>query len=384
MSGRLYVTAFLLFFAFLEPINATGPKLKTFVGIDSNQDFSFLTPLSNLLDKVPQAEEFNLVDISNVTDVSAALDFGMQVLFMIPGDVPFNTSPEIEGLLSNFVSNGGLLIYTASETNSRAQQVSTWFPAFSELLNVNSTRSSFDYVTLNSMFGPFNPYFTEYFGTASNESLTTSFGRIDSEFSMWGNSFHWFSDSLYWLPNTTYHMQLTPQNEEYCMFRRNGYYYNAVDENACWLFNFPVGEGKIVEIAFTLEDFTGIYYEERKLTGVIQAAFGQLLEEQMFDFKDRSIIVRYAENESYFQKIAHRNVLYDLSLISNVYINRYPPDFATIQYLTNADAYVITPWGASEYYNIKKRESGNFFYDLRDFVLDGGNIVSMKIISVVI
>ena len=360
---------YLVIFCFVSVHAISGPKAITYMGVDDNVDPAVVSQLQGILRNIPQVEYIGTLSMGNFTDIQMALNSGMQALVLCPGDSPFLTSTQIETLISDFVTGGGLLMYTANSGDVRAQQVSTWFSDISGLLNIQSTKSplNINYLSEYNLYG-----FPAYVAYPTNESLTTSFGRIDSEY-LWGNPFHWFPDPLYWIYNDTYHMQLTPQNEEYCMFRRNGYYYNSVDENACWLFNFPYQQGKIVELGFSLTELNFSEYlsniPEFRVYGAISASIGQLIEELLFETKSRNIMVRREYNPfSSEYTNAFKNILYDLSLISNVYINRYPPDFATIQYLTNADAYVITPWGASEYYNIKKRESGNFFYDLRDFV----------------
>jgi len=362
---------------------AAQQKAITYLGVDDNVLIDDINNLGNLLVQLPNVDYRGRVNISDEAAVLDVLSIGMQALVLCPGNTDFLVTPSIIDLISLFVGNGGLLIYSANEGDIRAQQVSSWFPSISSLLDVQSSKSPVDYNTLKYWYYPFYNY-NQYRAYATNESLTTSFGRIsDGEYGFWGTPFHWFSHPLYWINNDTYHMRLTPQNEEYCMFKRIGNYSNSVDVNACWIFNFPYQQGKIVELGFALThtNFTELDfldYYEKKTFGALTAAFGQLLEDYLFETKYRNILVG-KPNFSYPFGKAFNNVLYDLSLISNVYVVRDEYDFAIMQQLTNADAYVV-PYDINFEKSVSKKFSSYYpIYDIRDFVLDGGNVVCILI-----
>ena len=361
---------------------------KVYLGL--NKDVAIITQNNavNLFNAIRMTSITNIVDMDDHLNLASVID-DVDILYLLPGDSPFSRSTEMGNLINQFVSDGGLLVYTSDINSIRAQDVSTWLQ--NDLFNVTSYKSYnsiYNYYippsdTKKSVFGYRNyGYFhTSYIAQATENSLQTSFGRLVDNH--WGTNFQHFADNFYWIYPDTFQMALDEINEEYCMFKREQSYDGYLD-TACWLFNFPHGEGHIVQIAVSLE--SPVVLESKfiyRFIGVIEGIVGLQLEETQFENHSQNVILRGKPTSSRKSRSSSSytdkwdNLLYDLSKTANVFVWDNPrqiEDFIELQNITNASAFVANDL----YFNIALKKDYNILnFAYEDFIRDGGNMVCL-------
>ena len=359
-----------------------------FIGYDSNVDPVVLANAQALFLKVHfvKSETF---EVTNATGMATALS-DAELVYLCPSTSPMILTALSIQLLDEFVLSGGVLLYPAGFNDTRSHEVAVWLQ--DPLLQVNSTTFGFDIDQIYNgspryPLSNLNPYDNPLVALPTNQSLKTAFGRITPEH-QFGLPFQWFSDTLYWVKDNTHHMILTPDNRQYCMFQRDGLYsyyeslptnrkrddiFGTLDE-ACWVFNFPHGDGRVVEISmsFRTADVMSLQFTERFI-GVVAAAVG-LTEraQEKFVSKPNDVLLKYKPepvtggmggrdvsgpnllNDLYARSLpsgpapvgngGFGNVAYDLSLTNNVFVWRKTNrlnELKRLRALTGAESFVM-------------------------------------------
>ena len=354
-------------------------KVKVFIGGNPTPSPDTLNASVELLqNRIPLAVVGGVINIYSFSEIENAINDGMQALLICSEDGSVSFDNNVADLIDSFVLNGGILIYSASDLDSRAEQASIWLS--DPLLNVTSTKpdTSPDYLPFLSYVYGFN-YLAEYVSFLTKQAISSSFARIaNPPFNNWGSNYHWLTSVMYWVDNYTYQMELTELNEQYCMFKREMPYIGAVLDEACWVFNFPHGDGYVVELAFSFSD-PGFFNEDfsSRTISLVEAALGQYLEEDLFETFDNSVILYYPSPfYNYQPDDSFKNIGYDLSLVSNVYV------FGVLQYPYNilnvsATSIIFPPFEIPAVAkSVSKRMAEPVHTNIYDFVVNGGNFVS--------
>ena len=309
-----------------------------------------------------------LLDITNITAVSEAMT-DMHALYLCPGNTKFTVSGLIIFLIENFVQNRGILLYSSSEGDNRSQEVSIWLN--DPIIQTTSISTNFTvntYYTTNSkirQYSNFGTYNEQYRGKATNESLTTAFGRGSRK--QGGLPWQWFSPDMYWISGYNRAMILTPSNEEFCMFKREGpygFYFSTLE--TCFLFSFPHGSGYVVELS---TNFTNDVLNEVFIGTNIRIIETALQLNDYHPTKDLDVIL------SYYSLLDEKftNLAYDLSTGANVFVwrNFYDDsEFYRLLSLTGANTLFI---GDARLYREEYTLRNGDLYE--QFVNNGGNIV---------
>lgn len=325
--------------------------------------------LKGLLQKIPFVN-VSTVDIDNTTDFTQALNSGMQILYMTPGNQNFTNNNSLE--IQQFVSNGGILIFSAGFNDTRSKQISssTWLN--DSRLNVETfpyqdDYSFYDFVgynySFNRNYGDLHP---GYRGYATPPSLFTTFGRLLGRTNLWGSPVKQIAPTLYFLPNETYRMYMkTNTISDYCMFSslfydpflRNGY-------RDCWVYNFNYSSGHVVALPFTFHNQSlsiDDLFVKRALS-VVAAACSINIENVLFPnttSKDKNIVLSQITSPRFFLEermvidnfyynyynYALQDLAFELSLVGNVYIMDYYNNYNFTIYdliaATQADTIVL-------------------------------------------
>lgn len=311
------------------------------------------------------ARELDMDDENAIADAINLFD--MEVLFLCEGTTSFPTSVAVSNLINTFVMNGGILLYTASSNDLRSNEVSIWLN--NPMFDVSSSATPYDisYYYFNTA-RYYGSYYANTRAQSTYDSLLSTFGRIDYYLSSqgeytsentWGLPFRQLSPDMYWIEDNQRRMELTPENEEYCMFVNNP----SVGGQNCWLFQFPHGVGYAIEFASQISslNFFSLEFTDR-LLAIIEAAVFSKREQEMFPSKGESVVV---VPEEYGKILAH-NIVYDLNLKFDVYLANRFELFPTFLSLSNSDTLAFT-YVASDQLS-----------DVFDFAQNGGNVVCIK------
>ena len=359
MATNLVVSFFVVAFVF----SVSGqPLTSVYIGVDeASSSFSqanFLEILTNISFVVP-----SILNMDNVTAVSEAMSI-MDVLILCPGPVPF-TQP-VGALVEQFVNDGGVLIYTSDVTGARANQVSQWFSA--PEMDVTAISSVYTVDEYYSIFiegsrGYFD-YYNYYQGLPNSESLSSSFSRLSGISNKWGLPFKHFAPKMYYVDGSTYRMSQTSLNEPFCLFESG---------RNCWLFQFPRGAGFVIAIPFTFAtpDALSELFVQRA-AGFVAAACAANLEQEAFPLQNYPVLLQSYTYGDW------NNLVYDLSLISDLYVWHDPNALTIMEEVLNRSSAVLRHF----YYYEPIEYDGPIFYPLqtfnganyRDFVSSGGNI----------
>ena len=367
------------FFVFVLLGISVGQVIRpVYVAYDSNVDAQSIQVGMELFRYRIKFTTARLLDITNVTAVSEAV-VDMHALYLCPGTTMFPVNGTIISLIEIFVQSGGILLFSPSEGDVRSQEVSIWLN--DPVIQTTSKSTDFDvetYYYTHSKFRNldyyfnFNGYNTQYRGKATNESLTTAFGRGSRN--QGGLPWQWFSPDMYWISGYNRPMMLTPSNEEFCMFKREGpygFYYSTLE--TCFLFSFPHGSGYVVEIS---TNFTNYVFDETFIETNIRIIETALQLNDYHPIKNQNVILSYysAYNTEVFSNLA-----YDLSTGANVFVWRDTDDiteFNRLLSLTGANTLVL---GETQLFRVSKKSSYYPYVKNRatyqQFIYNGGNIV---------
>ena len=367
------------------------PFMHVFVAYDLNVNPSAIDAGMEIFRSQIKFTTATLLDITNDTAIAEAM-INMQALYLCPGNTSFIIKPS--GILSIqiFVQNGGILLFSSSEGDIRSQEVASWLsdPKI-ETVSISSNFTVDNYYAIKSQVRNFAYYlnfnYGQYRGKPTNQSLYTSFSRGSIKHG--GLPWQWFSPDMYWISGYNRAMILTPANEEFCMFKREGPYgFYASNLEACFLFTFPHGSGYVVEMSTNFTD-SGIFSQEFITTNIriIETAL------QLNDYhesKFQNVILSYHDSfVQIFEPPSFSNVAYDLSTGANVFVWRNYNDIGELfrlLELTGANTLVV-PNAQTGIINTKK--NSYFYPEVLDFGLayeffvdNGGNIVSNVIVCV--
>lgn len=321
------------------------------------------------------------LDISSEAAVSEAM-IDMQALFLCSGNTPFVVTVPIVTMIQSFVQNGGILLYSSGEEGlERSFQVASWLgdpkietTSTSSFYTVNYYYSQIER-TRNYWYN-LNFGFQQYRGAATNQSLHTAFGR--SSINQAGLPWQWFAPDMYWVDEYTKGMVLTPSNEEYCMFKREGDYGFFSNSDTCYLFAFPHGSGYAVEISttFTNENI----FDKDFITTNIRIIEAALRLNEYHPAKQFDVILSYYINYGgYGENDDFTNVAYDLATGANVFVWRNYRDLnelSTLLALTSGNTLFIRHAQTLE---VSKKDYYGLIllndYYYQQFVDNGGNLV---------
>lgn len=341
------------------------PLQQLYLGFDGNSNTTALLNLENFLRFIP------FINISQVEmteiQLNNAINNGMDILYLMPGSVAFDNAAGV--IVNQFVSTGGVLLYTAGFSDTRAMQVAEWlgdakmnvqtFPYGSGLNSYYNT--PYRYQQYNSPFAP------KYRGSATNQSLSTTFSRMLGNTNFWGAQAKSFANDLYYLGNTTYRMTMDEENQPFCLFA-TPYEYNIASSysasNDCWVFSFPHVSGYAVALPFTFSDPDMYLYQDfvRRALSVVAAASSLKVEPSLFLPKPQNIVInsdKYQNNNNF------ENLVFDLALVSNVYLGNSLEQTSRLQNLTEPVAVVIIQADDSDLFLYKSNvvatgTAGNF------------------------
>ena len=382
MTKRFSVWVFVVCLILLGSVDCFRFR-KVYIGTNSGVDYYTEFNAATLFGDMRMTSIIDSVNMDDHLNLASVID-DIDILYLLPGNTPFDRSAEMGDLINQFVSDGGLLVYTSDINNIRAQDVTSWFQ--NDLFDIHSYKSpniiDAYYIQPNkkTVFGSryYGNYHTNYIAQATPNSVQTSFGRLVDNH--WGAPFQRFVDNFYWIQPDTFHMALDEINEEYCMFKREGSYGGYLD-TACWLFNFPHGQGHIVQIAVSLESPEVLYTNFiGRFKGIIEGIVGLQLEDTQFENHSQNVILRDKRVTQSYRSFSSNtdkwdNLLYDLSKTANVFLwdnLRQIEDFIELQNITNASALVANDLYFNAAYT-KDINNLNFAYE--DFIREGGNMV---------
>jgi len=359
-----------LFLLFLGSDGA--PISNVYIGFNSGSSVMIREQFYGLFMERVDTALAHYLNMDDFTAVQQAME-DMDVLFLCPSDTDMNRSPAMRQLMDDFVSGGGVIIYSAFELDKRAEDVSIWLNDPKIMVQSVKTPKDIDeyYFPITGKSVALKNLNNFYSAKPTNQSLTTTFARLHND--LWGTTYKTFVDPLYWLPSNTRQMILTPANEEFCMFKRNGELPGINDfGDTCWVFDFPHGQGHVVEIAADRSedywDFTG---GADDFLGILRAAVALRLETTLFPPKERNIVVKRTHGSRWM------NLLYDLATDSNVYVwggdnAEYP--FERFLDLTGANSLVVPQFLM---YQLARKADYSIRYSRQyeEFIRNGGNMV---------
>ena len=368
---RLFVFVLFVTFALSQPF------VKVYIGCDANTLDGAVESAQHLFDEEIYFTKSYILDLSDTTQVILAME-DMDVLFLTSGTQEFLVDTTTESMIEIFVSSGGIIIYSADESNLISNQVADWLD--DPKISVTAVQSYFTvnyYYYQNYMLDErdYNnySYYKQFRGVATNASLGTSFGRSGRFHSDY--NFQSFAPDLYWINYYNRGMLVNEFNRNYCMFIREGEYGVGNHADTCFLFSFPHNNGYVVELS---ADFSrmGIFGETFTNT-TIRAIEGAIrLNKPVVSHTDSVIMSSYDLNYNYYYSFV--NLVYDLSQKVNVYLwhNYDIEELYNLLELTGANTIIVDEMKISPYPSkgipIFYFTNGNLYYE---FITNGGNMV---------
>ena len=353
---------FLCFFVFSLIFTVEGQISNVYIGNHPNLSTDVFNTAFTLFDKkILFTEPFEL-DLMNITEIDNAIHGKMDILFLCEGDYGISINSEMSNLMNEFVSQGGIIMYTSSFTEARSTEVSIWLN--NPVINVSSTETSQNinqfYYVIEAEREYFQPDGT-FRAQATDESLNTSFARIDfsgmytwlesggmyNVYNTWGLPFKRIPPDMYWIESYQRQMNITSENEQYCMFKRKAFSSGTIDiDEACWLFNFPHNSGYVIEIGTRFHN--SLVFEQSFIDRTINsigAAVGLHESQNTFEEHDTKIILLSPQDllavseYQFYQNFA--NILYDMSLYFDVYFASHFDELSRLLEITDAVSVVI-------------------------------------------
>ena len=417
MEMMVWKSFFVTLFALSVVVSVEGRErgpVKEWVGRDANVLPQVLANAVELFSvRIPFAKA-TVFDVNDAVQTSTAL-LSAEVVYLCPSNISMALSSENIVLLQQFVFNGGILIYPAGFNDARSKDVSGWLNE--TILLVNSSKSAVDVDRLYYPYLPedrgnfLNRYLNPHVALATNQSLFTAFGRISPN-NQFGLPFQWFSGDLYWVKDNIHHMILTAENRKYCMFQREGTYAFSSGgvsdtslfvlgdyDEACWVNDFPLGRGHVVETSITFETSSALDDPfAQPFIGAIAAAVGlvQRVEENFLP-KANNVLLKYRAQyipivggmekrprdlEAFPPIAAPRNgdfvnLAYDLSLTNTVFAWKRTDnldELRRLRSLSGAESFVLSDLSSPLFG--KGPIASPFLGYYADMITKGDNLVS--------